>query len=218
MKTHSNNFEYEKAKMYRDFIKAIVHLSEKVRVTAFPKIQLTAELAKSNAITNLKTILGLKFPPSHIETFDTSSLFARDAAGSSVCFINGEKNTAHYRKYKIKYAAPLKHGSNDAEMIKEIVSRRLAQIKKSKNLKPDLFLIDGGKGQLKSALSAMKESGLKIPIIALSKEYEEIHIAGKKPLRLERNNCALKLLQRMRDEAHRFAINYHRKMRDSRLW
>lgn len=217
MKNHSNNFEYEKAKTQYDFIKAIEHLSEKVRVAAFPKIQMDTELSKSNATTQLKTVLGLKSPPSHIETFDTSSLFALDAAGSSVCFINGEKSPSHYRKYKIKYAATLKHGSNDFEMIKEIVGRRLAQIKKSKNPKPDLFLIDGGKGQLKSALSAMKESGLKIPIIALSKKYEEIHIAGKKPLRIERNTDALKLLQRMRDEAHRFAISYHRKLRDLKL-
>ncbi|MCK5583778.1 MAG: excinuclease ABC subunit C, partial [Elusimicrobiales bacterium] len=81
----------------------------------------------------------------------------------------------------------------------------------------DLFLIDGGKGQLKMALEAMKESGLKIPVIALSKEYEEIHLPGKKALRPERNDCALKLLQKMRDEAHRFAITYHRKLRDTRL-
>ena len=214
MKKHSNNLEYEKAKTQHDFIKAIVHLSEKVRVKTFPKIQITEELTKTNAITQLKTILNLKNPPSHIETFDTSSLFARDAVGASVCFINGEKCAAYYRRYKIKYNAPLKRGSNDFKMIKEIVSRRLAQIKKSKKTNPDLFLIDGGKGQLKMALEAMKESGLKIPVIALSKEYEEIHLPGKKALRPERNDCALKLLQKMRDEAHRFAITYHRKLRN----
>ncbi len=217
MKKHSDNLEFEKAKTYHDFIKAIVHLSEKVRVTAFPKTQINAELLKTNAITELKTILSLKSPPSHIETFDTSSLFARNAVGASVCFINGEKHTAYYRRYKIKYSAPTKHGSNDFEMIKEIVGRRLSQIKKSKKTKPNLFLIDGGKGQLKMALDAMKESDLKIPVIALSKEYEEIHIPGKKTLRLERNNCALKLLQKMRDEAHRFAITYHKNLRDEEL-
>ncbi|MEA3306879.1 MAG: GIY-YIG nuclease family protein [Elusimicrobiota bacterium] len=217
MKKHSDNLEYEQAKDYRNFIKAINHLSEKVRVTAFPKIQISDELSKTNATTLLKTLLKLKYPPSHIETFDTSSMFARDAVGSSVCFINGEKYTAYYRRYKIKYSAPLKHGSNDFQMIKEIVERRLAQIKKSKNVKPDLFLIDGGKGQLKMALEAMKESGLKIPVISLSKEYEEIHMPREKPLRLERNNEALKLLQRMRDEAHRFAITYHRRLRDEKF-
>ena len=217
MKKCSGNLEYEKAKMYHDFIKAISHLSEKVRINAFPKVQLDTELSKTNATTQLKAILGLKKPPSHIETFDTSSLFARDAVGSSVCFINGEKNTSYYRRYKIKYSAPLKYGSNDFEMIKEIVSRRLAQIQRAKKPNPDLFLIDGGKGQLKMALMAMKESGLKIPIIALSKEYEEIHVPGKTPLRLELNNYALKLLQRMRDEAHRFAITYHRKLRNAEL-
>ena len=101
MKHHSKKFEYEEAKTYHDFIKAIVHLSEKVRITTFTKIQIDAELLKTNALTQLKTILNLKTPPCHIETFDTSSLFARDGVGASICFINGEKNTSHYRRYKI---------------------------------------------------------------------------------------------------------------------
>ena len=163
MKTHSKRLEYEKAKLYRDFIKAIEHLSQKVRITKCSESILTEELSKTKAATILKNILGLKTPPTHIEAFDTSSLFSKNAVGSSVCFIGAKKNPSHYRKYKIKYSAPLKRGSNDFEMIKEIVKRRLNQIKKSKPGKPDLFLIDGGKGQLNAALKAMSEINFNIP-------------------------------------------------------
>jgi len=214
MKTHSERLEYEKAAMYRNFLSAFDYLDERVRITRLPDDYLEKAVGRTSAVTELQKKLELRHPPAHIECFDTSHLFGRQAVGSSVCFINGEKNTAHYRRYRIRFENT-ETGGNDFEMIKETVARRLAQIKRGEGDYPDLIVIDGGPVQLAFAQQAVKEAGVRISLISLAKRLEEIYIPGKElPLRLERNDAGLRLLQALRDEAHRFGISYHRKLRE----
>ena len=204
---------YEEAAMYRDFLNAFAHMEERVIVHKLAPDFLEQATRRTGAVTELKKALGLASPPVHIEAFDTSSLFGKQAVGSSVCFINGEKNTAHYRKYRIGFKnAP--EGGNDFAMMEEIVSRRLAQLKKKNEPPPDLLLIDGGPGQLAAAMKALRAAGMKIPVIGLAKRLEEVFMPGRAlPLSLDRANPGLRLLQALRDEAHRFGVTYHRLLR-----
>ncbi len=213
MKRAALKLAYEEAARYRDFLGAFSHMEERVLVHKLDPDFLPQATGRTGAVTALKAALGLARPPAHIEAFDTSSLFGRQAVGSSVCFINGEKNTAHYRKYRIAFKnAP--EGGDDLAMMEEIVGRRLAQLKKKEETLPDLLLIDGGPGQLAAALKALRAAGMKIPAIGLAKRLEEIYMPGRAlPLLLDRAHPGLRLLQALRDEAHRFGVAYHRKLR-----
>lgn len=218
MKKHSLKLEYEKAAMYRNFIKTIEHLSEKVRISKFKDINIAEELKRNDAIVQLQEVLNLKTLPVHIEAFDVSSMFSKFAVGASVCFIHSKKWSKHYRHYRIQFKNP-QSGSNDFEMIYEIVTRRLKQIKDNNEKPPNLFLIDGGKGHLSYAVKAVKSFNMDIPVISLAKEHEKIYVLGKsKPLSIERDNPALLLLQSIRDEAHRFSIKYHRTIRNRAIF
>ena len=213
MAAASKALRYEEAGMYRDFLNAFVHMEERVLVGKLEPDFMEKAVGRTGSVTALKEALGLARPPAHIECFDTSSLFGRQAVGSSVCFVNGERHTAHYRHYRIKFEnAP--EGSNDFAMIEEIVGRRLAQIKKRGEETPDLLVIDGGPGQLAAAMKAMAALKVKVPVISLAKRLEEIYSPLRaKPLLLDRAHPGLRLLQALRDEAHRFGITYHRKLR-----
>ncbi|MBU2573237.1 MAG: excinuclease ABC subunit UvrC [Elusimicrobia bacterium] len=214
MAAGSRRLDYETAATYRDFIGAIEHMAERVRVGEFKRDLVTRETLKTGSVTALMEALGLKKPPVHIEAFDTSSISGEYAVAASVCFVNGEKNTEHYRHYRIRFKnAP--GGSNDTAMMNEAVKRRLAQLAAAGQELPDLILIDGGRGQLAAALAAMRELKLKIPVIALAKRLEEVYVPFRnRPLLLDRGHPALTLLQALRDEVHRFAVTYHRKLRN----
>ncbi|MCX7647870.1 MAG: hypothetical protein N2Z60_04590, partial [Elusimicrobiales bacterium] len=151
-----------------------------------------------------------------IESFDISNLLNKYTVCGMVCFINGKKNHSHYRRYKINFVT--QKGSNDYAMIYEAVKRRIAEIKKNKDIIPDLFLIDGGKGQLFSAFKALKEHNLNTDIISLAKKNEEIYkIDFKNSIIFEKDSPELLFLMSVRDETHRFAISYHKKLRSRRL-
>jgi len=213
MQRASAGLAYEEAGMYRDFLNAFDHMEERVSVGKLEPDFLEKATGRTSSVTALKEALGLPRPPAHIEAFDTSSLFGRQAVGSSVCFMNGEKHTAHYRHYKINFKN-LPEGSNDLAMMEEIVGRRLAQFRRSGEEVPDLLLIDGGPGQLAAAMKALAAAGFKIPVISLAKRLEEIYSPRlARPLLLDRANLGLRLLQALRDEAHRFGVTYHRKLR-----
>jgi excinuclease ABC subunit C len=213
MKKAAKAMKYEEAGLYRDFLDAFTHMEERVLVGKLDPDFMEQAVGRTGAVTALKDALGLARPPAHIEAFDTSSLFGRQAVGASVCFVNGEKYAAHYRHYKINFKN-LPGGSDDFAMIEEIVGRRLAQLKKSGEEPPDLLLIDGGQGQLAAAMKAMAAAGMKIPLISLAKRLEEIYSPLRaRPLLLDRAHPGLRLLQALRDEAHRFGITYHRKLR-----
>lgn len=147
-----------------------------------------------------------------IECFDISNISGKLATGSMVVFINGEKDTSLYRRFKIN---PLTVGPNDFAMMEEVLQRRIRHL--TDWGVPDLIIVDGGKGQISSAVKALKENKLMIPVIGLAKREEIIITSGFKFIRLPKDSNGLKLLMRIRDEAHRFAITYHKKLR-SRLF
>lgn len=142
-----------------------------------------------------------------IECYDISNTSGTNAVGSMVVFTNGEKDASQYRRYKI--SKDIK-GPNDFAMMESVLTRRL---KHDEWQFPNLFVIDGGKGQITSALKALAKYNLNIPLVGLAKREETIITSDFREISLPRNSDALKFVMRIRDEAHRFAITYHRKLR-----
>jgi excinuclease ABC subunit C len=174
---------------------------------------LYAEKGYDPSVVELKSITHLPTIPRIIDCFDISNFGASFAVGSCTRFVNGEPNKAGYRKFKIKTIST----QNDFAMIEEIVFRRYYLLtEKTDGLDqiPDLIVIDGGKGQLYSAINAVHKLGMDIPCISLAKENEEICLPySNKHIVLPKNSLALKLLQRIRDEAHRFGLAYNVNLR-----
>lgn len=158
------------------------------------------------ALSNLQKTLGIKNISKRIECYDISNIQGKYAVGSMAVFTDGTPDKSQYRRFKIKYT----RGINDFAMLNEIIVRRY-------NNHPNwptanLLIIDGGKGQLSTVLKTLKNLKLKIPVIALAKKHEEIFLPQKSsPIYLKTDSAELFLVQRIRDEAHRFAINYYRK-------
>jgi excinuclease ABC subunit C len=191
------------------------------------KAQWEADRSKHvQALSELQEALGLNGPPNRIEGYDISNLQGTAAAGSMVVFEQGAPNKALYRKYTIKSV----QGQDDFASMEELLSRRFrrwelsqeaakgpgAKLDRAFGFLPDLVLIDGGKGQLRRAADMLKLFGLddKVPIVGLAKRHEELfQLKRRDPVILPRNAQALYLLQRVRDEAHRFALSHHRSQR-----
>ncbi|WP_428897306.1 excinuclease ABC subunit C [Parelusimicrobium proximum] len=208
---------YEEAAKYRDFIAGLEHMLERIVVAEYKDDKLQTEIENADKTKELAKVLGMKKLPLHIEAFDNSHLQGRNAVGCMVCFINGKKHPRHYRRFKIKSENPLT-GGDDFMMMREIVYRRLKALKKEPKEMPDLMLIDGGKGQLSMAQEAARQAGVKMQFISLAEREEEIIVPGMADsIKLERNNPALRLLIEIRDEVHRFAVTYHRLLRDKEL-
>lgn len=163
------------------------------------------------AAESLRVALGMKYPPETIACFDISNFHGKESVASMVFFRDGSPEKGSYRRFKIRgYDSP-----NDPGMIHEAVSRRLQSILNDSLDMPDLIVIDGGTTQLSRAMEAASAIGADVKIISLAKKFEEIYTSkDTEPLRLDRRSPALRLLQSIRDEAHRFAITYHRKLRD----
>ena len=173
------------------------------------------------ALVELQELLGLAQPLRRIEAYDISNLGDRFAVGSMVVLEDGKPASAEYRRFKIRTVV----GQNDFAMMQEVITRRfrraIADDPKFNKL-PDLIMIDGGKGQLSAAQKAMKTFAASslpdIPMIALAKRIEEIFVPGKsESIVLRKDNPTLHMIQRLRDEAHRFAITYHRRLRQKSL-
>lgn len=171
--------------------------------------------AADAALAELRTALGLGRVPRRIEAYDISNIQGSEAVGSRVTFENGRPLKSAYRQYRIRTVA----GSDDYAMMREVLSRRLARLGRGPDRPPDLILVDGGAGQVAAARAALDDIGAPpMPLIGLAKRREEIHREGAAgPLRLPRRSAGLKLLQRIRDEAHRFAVSYHRSLRGRRM-
>ncbi|WKN41822.1 excinuclease ABC subunit UvrC [Tunicatimonas pelagia] len=168
----------------------------------------------SRVVLKLQEDLHLKQPPMHIECFDNSNLQGSNPVASMVCFKNGKPSKKDYRKFNIKTVV----GSDDFASMYEIVFRRYKRLLEEDLEFPNLIVIDGGKGQLKAACQALKDVGVygDIPIIGIAKRLEEIYTPGDPyPLHIDKKSESLKLIQRVRDEAHRFAITFHRKKRSN---
>ncbi|MFX1236480.1 MAG: excinuclease ABC subunit UvrC [Promethearchaeota archaeon] len=168
----------------------------------------------TKALETAKELLGLSSIPRIIEGFDISNIEGSDATGSMVYFLEGKPYTKYYRHFNIKS----KSTPDDVAMMKEVLKRRYTMLLENNWELPDLILLDGGKGQLNAGISVLQELGLEIPIIGLAKKFEEIFLPHKKaPLVLPRNSPLLRMFQRIRDEAHRFAIRLHKKHREQRV-
>jgi len=176
--------------------------------------------ALAAALAEIKEKLRLPRLPSRMEGYDISNIQGAVAAGSMVVFEEGKPKPAHYRRFKIKTVS----GADDYAMLQEVVKRRFRRSIESNAIPstwailPDLILIDGGKGQLNSVLAAMSEVGASsVSAASLAKEDERIFVPRRRePIILPRSSPGLQLLQRLRDEAHRFALSYHRKIRQRR--
>ena len=165
-------------------------------------------------LLEIQKIFNLKSIPERIEGFDISNIGGEESVGSLVVFENGRPQKNDYRKYKIKTVA----GPNDIASLQEVIRRRYKRILEEKKDFPDLILVDGGKGQLNAARGALEELGVSnLPLVSLAKKEEIIFSPDrKKGISLERTSPALKLFQNIRDEAHRFAISFHRLRREKR--
>ena len=177
-------------------------------------------LRTEGAVRQLGEILNLHKLPNRIEAYDISHISGTDKVASMAVFEGGEPKRSHYRKFRIKTV----EGNNDFACMKEALTRRLKRLDDSDDesfsTPPDLILIDGGKGQLAYALEALAECGKEdLQILSLAKREEEVFLGRepKKPVIIPRDSVALQMLQRVRDEAHRFAITYHRTLRGKHM-
>lgn len=214
MKKAVRALAFEQAAHQRDQISAIENMLTRIRFWRISEEDMVVRKAPDTLLGELKRLLGLPGLPRRIEGFDISNLGPKEAVGSMVTFLEARPHPAHYRKFRIRTLS----GQDDFGMIREVLTRRYGGDLARELPLPDLILIDGGKGHLSSAKSVLRKLGLEIPCIALAKENEEIYLdATGAPLCLPYNSPALKLLQHVRDEAHRFAILYHRKLRAKNL-
>jgi len=216
MKTASKNMGYELAADLRDRLAAIVHVNENVAVRQVDEKNLGVYVETSRALTDLQEALSLPRPPIRIEGFDISNIGVTEPVASMVVFERGKPFKDDYRKFKIKTVA----GQDDFAMMGEVVARRYKRLKDEGRRLPDLILIDGGKGQLGAAVKSLSELKLgKIPIVSLAKQEEEIFVPGRsQSIRLPKDSPALHVLQAVRDEAHRFAVSFHRLRRTKRTF
>ena len=168
-----------------------------------------------NMLAQLQEDLNMDVPPRRIEAFDISHLGGTDTVASMVCFIDARPRKRKYRKFNIKTVS----GIDDFAAIREVVSRRYKRVKDEKGPLPGLILVDGGKGQLSMAISALRELGLDyIPTVGLAKKLEEVFVPGNPDAQtIQKQSPGLILLRRIRDEAHRFAITFQRQKRNKQL-
>jgi excinuclease ABC subunit C len=178
--------------------------------------------ARSRALQELGEALGLREPPLRIEAYDVSNIGTEAKVGSMVVFEDGLPKRSDYRRFEIK-GVP---GQDDFASMEEMLRRRFARYLKEQAeperrrkfaYPPSLVVVDGGRGQLNVALRVVDEMGLDVPVVGLAKRLEEVYLPGQpEPLDVPRGSQALFVLQHIRDEAHRFAIEYHRKKRQRR--
>jgi excinuclease ABC subunit C len=213
MKAAAEALQFEEAARIRNRIKAIRKLAlsgdatEDVQPEAF-------HVDPRKGLERLTAVLELEQVPRIIEGIDIANLQGEESVGALVCFIDGKPLKSGYKRFRIKTV----QGQDDYAMIREVVARRYRHAAEGEELYPDVILIDGGLGQLHAALEACSEAFVRPPmVVSLAKREEELYTqARQRPMRLPRNDPALRLLQQVRDEAHRFAQHYHHILRSRR--
>src|SRR5262245_49357707 len=214
MKEAAEALQFERAARLRDELTALQRLSlrgeveKDVQPEVFP-------IEPKKGLVGLRKVLGLRETPRTMEGVDIAHLGGDDMVASLVSFVDGLPFKPGYRRYRIKSV----QGVDDFASIREVVTRRFRRLHEEEAPFPDILLIDGGKGQLNAALEAFALLGIEPPcLVSLAKRAEEIYRPGEaEPLRLSRHSAALRLLQYVRDEAHRFAQHYHKILRRKRL-
>lgn len=198
--------------------KHLLDLSE--RNAKYYQIERTKKIAQSNKenrttriLENMKADLRLKVKPAHIECFDNSNLQGTDPVAACVVFRNAKPSKKEYRHYHVKTVV----GADDFASMEEIIYRRYKRLLNEKKSLPQLIVIDGGKGQLNAAVKSLEKLNLrgKIAIVGVAKKLEELYFPGDKiPLYIDKNAETLKIIQQLRNEAHRFGIEFHRHVRN----
>lgn len=215
MEQAAADMRFEDAAVLRDRIKAIQSLSlaGDVETDVQPEV---FYIDPKEGLERLGKILELDQSPRIIEGIDIANLQGEESVGSLVCFIDGVPFKGGYKRFRIKTV----EGQDDYAMIREVVSRRYRHAGEGEELYPDVVLIDGGLGQLHAALAAFSEMFIRPPmVISLAKREEEVYVqARQRPFKLPRSDAALRLLQQIRDEAHRFAQHYHHILRRKRVF
>lgn len=195
MSLKSKRLEFEEAALLRDQIDALSVLGEA-----------SGKISRQYELESLKDLLRLEKLPQRIETFDISNLSGKEATGSMVSFYRGKPDKNNYRRFRIKTVGKI----DDYAMLREVVRRRYKRLMEERLALPDLVLIDGGKQHLLAALDELKALGISLDVISIAKDQENIYVKGRaSPVVYSRENAALNLIRRMRDEAHRFALKYH---------
>jgi len=215
MNEASRELRFEEAAKLRDRIKAIesLSLSGDVVEDVQPEVFFIDPRA---GLEKLGDLLGLDAPPRSIECIDIAHIQGEETVGALACFIDGRPFKAGYKRYRIRTVG----GVDDYASIREVLTRRYRYAAEGDELYPDVIVIDGGLGQLHAARDAFAQMNVRPPmVISLAKREEEIYIQAKcAPVRLPRNNPALRVLQHIRDEAHRFAQHYHHILRSKRTF
>ncbi len=231
MKLASADKDFEKAAQYRDQVRYLKELDKRILFSDKEFM----DLSKDHALTELSELLQLPKVPRRIEGYDISHMSGTDVVASMVVFTNGVADKSQYRKFKSRIP-----GNDDFEHMREVMRRRFSETNIKKWGKPDFILIDGGKGQLRAALSILSEKNIAIPAIGIAKKYEEIVIkkdwdavtidlavaktlhayiretADFQVVDVPNTSHVIKLLQRIRDESHRFAVSYHSNLKVKR--
>ncbi len=213
MDNASKKLRFEEAGKWRDIISNITTIFG-TKNRSF-KYKTLVSYTPEEAIVELKNVLLLNETPKMIECFDNSNIAGELAVSSMVCFKNGKPSKKDYRRFKIKTVNQI----DDFATMEEVITRHYKRKLKEHLTLPDLLIVDGGKGQLSAAVKALSRINCNIKtIIGLAKRNEEIFLVNKSnPIVLDKYNSALKLLQAIRDESHRFAITFHRTLRDKRI-
>lgn len=205
MKQFSEKQKFEEAARIKKVIEGVLYLTQANRTRLYLENPNFLEQESKIALVELQKDLNLKKLPERIEGYDISNISGKEATGSMVVLTNGEIDKSLYRKFKIRITGR----PNDVGMHKEMLRRRL---KHQEWPMPDLIIVDGGRGQAKAAKFEIQNSKFKIPLFGLAKKMEWLYPPEGDVVKLSKKSPALKLLQKLRDEAHRFAINYHRKL------
>ena len=224
MQAASKVKQFEEAALLRNQLFALKNIGKQVIFSDRENL----DLSKDHALNDLSELLGLNKIPRRIEGYDISHMSGTDTVASMVVFTNGVSDKRSYRKFKMRIP-----GNDDFAHMREVLTRRLGEKHVKDWPKPDLFLIDGGKGQLGSAIEILSQKNIQLPAIGLAKQFEEIIIQKAWPymqlnrkklvelggtvlenddylsVRLPQTSHIVKLLQRIRDESHRFAVSYH---------
>ncbi len=215
MEDAAKALRFEEAAKLRDRLKALqsLDLSGDVHTNVQPEV---FYIDPREGLQKLADVLNLETPPRCMECMDIAHLQGEETVGSLICFIDGKPFKSGYRRFKIQSV----DGIDDYACIQEVIRRRYRYAAEGEELYPDVIVIDGGLGQLHAGLDVFGEMNMRPPmVISLAKREEEVYIQAKSaPIRLARNNPALRILQQMRDEAHRFAQHYHHILRNKKTF
>lgn len=206
MEQYSKDQKYEDAAKIKKIIEGINYITAPTKISNYLVNPNFLEDLNQNSLEELKQALNLPELPIRIEAYDISNFQGKEATGSMVVLTNGEIDKSQYRKFKIKITGK----PNDFAMHQEMMGRRL---KHTEWPLPQLFLIDGGRGQVTSDYEILQKNNINIPIFGLAKREEWLYPPEGDPIKLSKKNLGLRLLQKIRDESHRFAITYHKKLR-----